>query len=644
MEAEIGHFFCISALCLSLLIFLRYSFPGFTDTYFEDVTKFTPSLIFILIGISFVSLSLSFVNSDFSVKLVANNSHTLKPLIYKISGVWGNHEGSMLLWVWILAFYLMLFQIFSKKLPSEFVNKTIFIQLSVISLFLLYLVLVSNPFERLNYPPAEGDGLNPVLQDILLAFHPPILYLGYLGLSIPFSLALGFLLSNDKNVDVAKVIRFWALLSFFFLSLGILLGSIWAYYELGWGGWWFWDPVENASLLPWLLTLALIHSLLVLERRGYLISWVLLLSIMAFSFSLIGTFIVRSGLLTSVHAFANDPSRGLFILLLIFLAIGLGLSIFIARKPIVLKETNFNLFSKELWILLNNVILLVITSIVFLGTIWPFLVEAFSGDQVSVGKPFYDLSLTPFVIIFAFLLPIASSLKWNGKKINNLQYFIALFIICLICTLAFLFWQSISLLTFLGIFLSLWVVLSSVWEIYKLLSQRTREGFEFFKAFKMNRRLVGKSLAHAGFGALMFGATAVSTWETEDVRYMKIGEELKISGYTILFKEIELYSQSNFKKVVGEFNILKGDRFVGSLYPEKRFYVSRQEVTTEASIRPTFFDDVYLVLGNKLNSDEWVVRVYVKPFISFIWIGVVLISVGSIMSLTSNRRKLKHAN
>ncbi len=644
MDAELGHFFCISALCLSLLLFLRYSIPGFAGNYFEDVTKFMPSLIFVFIGISFFSLSLSFVSSDFSVKLVANNSHTLKPLIYKLSGAWGNHEGSMLLWVWILTFYLMLFQVFSKKLPSELVNKTIFIQLSVISLFLLYLVLVSNPFERLDNPPVEGDGLNPILQDILLAFHPPTLYLGYLGLSIPFSLALGFLLSNDKDVDLAKVIRSWALLSFFFLSVGIMLGSIWAYYELGWGGWWFWDPVENASLLPWLLTLALIHSLLVLERRGHLISWVLLLSIMAFSFSLIGTFIVRSGLLTSVHAFANDPSRGLFILLLIFLAIGLGLSIFIARKPIVSNQTNFNLFSKELWILFNNVILLVITSIVFLGTIWPFLVEAFSGDQVSVGKPFYDLSLTPFVIIFAFLLPIASSLKWNGKKVNNLPYFISLFAICLIGTLAFLFWGSISLLTFLGIFLSLWVVLSSLWEICKLLSQRSREGFDFFKAFKINRSLVGKSLAHAGFGALMFGATAVATWETEDVRYMKIGEELKISGYIILFKDVAFQSESNFKKVVGEFNIIKGDRLVGNLYPEKRFYISRQEVTTEASIKPNFFDDVYIVLGNKLDGDEWVVRVYVKPFISFIWFGVILISLGSIMSLTSNRGKLKHPN
>ncbi len=636
MIAELGHFFCISALCLSLLLFLRYSFSGIEGAYFQNVSSFMPSFIFILIGISFFFLSVSFVNSDFSVKLVANNSHTLKPLIYKISGVWGNHEGSMLLWVWILSFYLMLFQFFSKKLPKELVNKTILVQLSVILLFLLYLILLSNPFERLDFPPVEGQGLNPILQDILLAFHPPTLYLGYLGLSVPFSLALGFLLSNEQDMDVSKVIRSWALLSFFFLSIGIMLGSIWAYYELGWGGWWFWDPVENASLLPWLLTLALIHSLLVLERRGNLISWVLLLSIMSFSFSLIGTFIVRSGLLTSVHSFANDPSRGLFILLLIFLAIGLGLSIFIARKPIVSAEANFNLFSKELWILLNNVILLVITTIVFLGTIWPFLVEAFSGDQVSVGKPFYDLSLTPFVIIFAFLLPIASRLKWNGENINNLPYFFTLFLICLISTLVFLFWRSITLLTFFGLFLSFWVVLSSFWEIFKLLNLQNLEGFQFYKAFKIKRRLVGKSLAHAGFGFLMFGATAVSTWETEDVRYMKIGEELEISGYKILFKEIELYSENNFKKVVGEFGLLKGDRFIGNLYPEKRFYLSRQEVTTEASIRPNIYNDVYVVLGNRLNNDEWVVRVYIKPFISFIWLGVVLISAGSLMSLSSN--------
>ncbi len=641
MEAELGHFFCISALCLSLLLFLRYSASSFVATSVNDVVKYMPSLIFVLVGISFFFLSFAFVNSDFSVKLVASNSHTLKPLIYKISGTWGNHEGSMLLWVLILAFYLMLFQIFSKKLPDELVNNTIFVQLAVISLFLLYLVLLSNPFERLNIPPVEGEGLNPVLQDILLAFHPPTLYLGYLGLSIPFSLALGFLLSTDRDIDISNAIRSWALLSFFFLSVGILLGSVWAYYELGWGGWWFWDPVENASLLPWLLTLALIHSLLVLERRGELISWVLLLSIMAFSFSLIGTFIVRSGLLTSVHAFANDPSRGLFILLLVFLAIGLGLSVFIARKPIVKENISFNLFSRELWILLNNVILLVITSIVFLGTIWPFLVEAFSGDQVSVGKPFYDLSLTPFVVIFAFLLPLATSLKWNGKKLNNIRYFVALFVICLFCASGFLLWKAMSLLTFLGIFLSFWVVINSCWEIFKLLSRSTTGGIHIFKNLIINRRLFGKSFAHAGFGILMFGATAVSTWETEDVRYMTIGDELKISGYTILFKNIDFYSVNNFKKVVGEFYILRGDRIVGNLYPEKRLYVSRQEVTTEASIRPNLFNDIYLVLGNKLNSEEWVVRVYVKPFISLIWLGVVLISFGSILSLSIRRGKLK---
>ncbi len=644
MEAELGHFFCISALCLSLLLFVRYSITEIAGNYFEDVTKFMPSLIFILIGISFFSLSASFVNSDFSVKLVANNSHTLKPLIYKISGTWGNHEGSMLLWVWILAFYLMLFQVFSKTLPVELVNNTILIQLSIIALFLLYLVLLSNPFERLNVPVVEGAGLNPVLQDVLLAFHPPLLYLGYLGLSVPFSLSLGFLLSNNKDTDIAKIIRFWALLSFFFLSIGILLGSIWAYYELGWGGWWFWDPVENASLLPWLLTLALIHSLLILERRENLLGWVLLLSIMAFSFSLIGTFIVRSGLLTSVHAFANDPSRGLFILLLVFLAIGLGFSVFITRKPTALEETHFNLLSKEFWILLNNVILLVITSIVFLGTIWPFLVEAFSGDQVSVGKPFYDLALTPFVIIFAFLLPIGSTLKWNGKRINNLPYFITLFVICLSCVATFLLFRAISLLTFFGLFLSFWVVLSSFWEILNLFFRRSLEGFKFLKTFKNNIRVIGKSFAHAGFGVLMFGVTTVSSWETEDVRYMKIGEELKISGYTILFKEIGFYSENNFKKVVGEFDILREDQFVGSLYPEKRFYLSRKELTTEASIRPSLFNDIYLVLGNKLNSEQWVVRVYVKPFISFIWLGVVLISLGSIMSLTSRRVKLKYSN
>ena len=351
MISELGHFLLISAFCLNLglianSISTRPVLVGYTR-FFNRLE----SLLFTLLAISFLLLIVSFINSDFSVKLVANNSHVLKPVLYKVAGAWGNHEGSMLLWVLILSVYLFLFQTSSRDYPKVLVRNVILVQLSTIALFLFYLLVLSNPFERLEFPPLKGQDLNPILQDVLLVAHPPILYLGYLGLSIPFSIAVGFLLTNDRNLNIVSLLRFWSLVPFVFLTLGILLGSIWAYYELGWGGWWFWDPVENVSLLPWLINLALLHSILILERRNSLLNWTILLSIMGFSFSMIGTFVVRSGLITSVHAFANDPSRGLFILLIIFLAIASSLVIYITKRPNYKNFMRLNFASKELWII-----------------------------------------------------------------------------------------------------------------------------------------------------------------------------------------------------------------------------------------------------------------------------------------------------
>jgi cytochrome c-type biogenesis protein CcmF len=389
MVSEFGHFLLISAFCLNLGLIANYLTRK--PVFWGLVVLFNrlESLLLTLLAISFLLLIISFITSDFSVKLVANNSHSLKPILYKVAGTWGNHEGSMLLWVLILSLYLFLFQLSSNNYPKELVRNILLVQLSIIALFLFYLLFLSNPFERLNFPPLNGQDLNPILQDVLLVAHPPILYLGYLGLSIPFSIAIGLLLTKDNTTNIVKLIRFWALVPFVFLTLGILLGSIWAYYELGWGGWWFWDPVENVSLLPWLLNLALIHSILILERRSSLLNWTILLCIMGFSFSMIGTFIVRSGLITSVHAFANDPSRGLFILLIIFVAITTSLSIYIIKRPNTVSLMKLNFASKELWIIVQNLTLLVIIAIVFLGTIWPFIIEALLNEQVSVCEPFY---------------------------------------------------------------------------------------------------------------------------------------------------------------------------------------------------------------------------------------------------------------
>ena len=452
MVSELGHFLLISAFCLNLGLIANCLTRKPVFWGFLVLFNRLESLLLTLLAISFLFLIISFITSDFSVKLVANNSHSLKPILYKVAGTWGNHEGSMLLWVLILSLYLFLFQLSSNNYPKELVRNILLVQLSIIALFLFYLLFLSNPFERLDFPPLNGQDLNPILQDVLLVAHPPILYLGYLGLSIPFSIAIGLLLTNDNTTNIVKLIRFWALVPFVFLTLGILLGSIWAYYELGWGGWWFWDPVENVSLLPWLLNLALIHSILILERRSSLLNWTILLCIMGFSFSMIGTFIVRSGLITSVHAFANDPSRGLFILLIIFVAIATSLSIYITKRPNTVSLMKLNFASKELWLLVQNLTLLVITAIVFLGTIWPFIIEALLNEQVSVGEPFYEISLLPFVVIFAFMLPIASKVAWRGKNFVDIKKLLSLILICSGVSASGFLFGTLGPLTFIGFF------------------------------------------------------------------------------------------------------------------------------------------------------------------------------------------------
>ena len=635
MISELGHFLLISAFCLNLglianCISNKPVLVGYTG-FFDKLE----SLLLTLLAISFLLLITSFITSDFSVKLVANNSHLLKPILYKVAGAWGNHEGSMLLWVLILTLYLFLFQVSSRHYPNVLVRNVVLVQLSIIALFLFYLLVLSNPFERLEFPPLNGQDLNPILQDVLLVAHPPVLYLGYLGLSIPFSIAIGFLLTNDHKINIVKLIRFWSLAPFIFLTLGILLGSIWAYYELGWGGWWFWDPVENVSLLPWLLNLALIHSVLILERRNSLLNWTILLSIMGFSFSMIGTFIVRSGLITSVHAFANDPSRGLFILLIIFLAIASSLLIYVTKRPYYENFMKLNLASKELWIVVQNLILLVIAAVVFLGTIWPFIVEAIFDEQVSVGEPFYEVSLIPFVIIFAFMLPIASKIRWKRKNNYDVRRLLILIFISTSLSACTFIWKDFNLLTFIGLFLALWICLSSILEfIFSFKSQLSMiDGLK--RSLILNSRLIGRTCAHFGFGLLIFGVTAVTSWEIEDIRNVEVGEKYYLKSYQIVFNGVDYSVEKNFKKVSGSFEVFKNSKLVGTLLPEKRLYPSRNEVTTEASIKPTLFKDFYMVLGNKLDENAWVVRTYIKPFISFIWVGVILIALGGFFSVFS---------
>ena len=552
MIIELGHYCLALVLTISLFQFLV---PAIGVRY-NSITLMKSSYIssyvtFILVSLSFLALTYAYISSDFSVSLVANNSHSLKPLIYKISGVWGNHEGSLLLWVLILTFYSAAVALLGKRLPLKLISLVLSCQGLIASAFVSFILFTSNPFTRLFFPKIEGEGFNPILQDFGLAIHPPFLYLGYVGLSVTFSFSVAALLLGKVDTIWVKWVRPWTLIAWVFLTVGIALGSWWAYRELGWGGWWFWDPVENASLLPWLLNLALIHSILILERRSSLLNWTILLCIMGFSFSMIGTFIVRSGLITSVHAFANDPSRGLFILLIIFVAIATSLSIYITKRPNTVSLMKLNFASKELWILVQNLTLLVITAIVFLGTIWPFIIEALFNEQVSVGEPFYEISLLPFVVIFAFMLPIASKVAWRGKNFVDIKKLLSLILICSGVSASGFLFGTLGPLTFIGFFLASWVCLSSILELIPL--------FQFYFPISkfanrtplVNFRLIGRTCAHFGFGLPIFGVTAVSSWETEDIRNVEIGENFYKREKILLFSK-SFKSDSPIKKVLIE--------------------------------------------------------------------------------------------
>ena len=637
MVAELGFILLIFAFVLSaihLFFSTRVCFINFSEDNFSILRKINFSICLLLIT-SFLFLIISYVLSDFSVLNIYNNSHTNKPLLYKVSGTWGNHEGSLLMWLAFLGGYGFFLTLYTKNNNKKFTAKVFFTSNIVNIGFIGFTIFTSNPFLRISPIPEEGNGLNPVLQDPGLAFHPPLLYLGYVGLTIPFAYSIAALLEGKIDRRWANEIRPWILISWIFLTLGITLGSFWAYYELGWGGWWFWDPVENVSLLPWLINLALIHSILILERRNSLLNWTILLSIMGFSFSMIGTFIVRSGLITSVHAFANDPSRGLFILLIIFLAIASSLLIYITKRSNHKNFMKLNFASKELWIIVQNLTLLVIATIVFLGTIWPFIIEAMFDEQVSVGEPFYEVSLTPFVIIFAFMLPIASKIRWKGKNFSNIRTIIGLIFISIALSASAFIWKDFKLLTFIGLFLSSWVCLGSILEFTSSFKSQLHFIDSLKRSLLLNLRLIGRTCAHFGFGLLIFGVTAVTSWEVEDIRNVEVGESYYLKSYQIVFKGIDYSVEKNFKKVSGSFEVLNNNKLVGTLLPEKRLYPSRNEVTTEASIKPTLSDDFYMVLGNKIDENAWVVRTYIKPFISFIWFGVILMALGGFISLLS---------
>ena len=571
----------------------------------------------IMVIISFLTLIYAFVTSDFSNETVYNNSHTTKPLFYKISGTWGNHEGSLLLWLLVLTIFLFIFTVESKNLSQRYRTLTLFFQQIIIFGFLLFILFTSNPFSNLFPIPNEGTGLNPILQDPALAIHPPILYLGYVGTSIIFSSALAAIISGSINKSWASHIKKWVLVSWVFLSIGILLGSIWAYYELGWGGFWFWDPVENVSLMPWLCLTALLHTIFTLEKRDIFHSWAVILSITTFSLSMSGTFLVRSGILNSIHTFANDPSRGVFILCFLFILIFLSILIyFFYQKTIKENSTKPYLISKETAVLLNNLFMMFFLSVVLIGTVYPIFLEVINNEKISIGPPFYHKLLIPFLIPFLFFMAIGPNIKWINDKIGKINFTqVSIFIISIIVSYFFVKKYGVSYLLSLPLFiLSIFLFFITIKDFF---------------GKKVN---ISQKISHFGFSLLILSILLNGVLSKEFSSNMKVGDERKFLNKTIKFESIKVIKEQNYQSLIGEFNI-KDENNSLSLKPELRIYDQPQTITSEADISSTIFSDNFLVFNVLKNDGFYNVRYQIKPFMIWIWISVILISFGGLISL-----------
>ena len=619
MLSQLGNFFIALGLSAS---FIQLFTVILNKGYFKYalIISYMAVIHFLSISLAFLILIYGFIISDFTIQNVLENSHSLKPMIYKISGSWGSHEGSMLLWCWVMAFYGFLITINKQSLKKETKSLILLFQGFLSFGFVFYLYFLSNPLESSNILSEEGYGLNPLLQDPGLAFHPPFLYLGYVGLSIVWSFALAGLIRNTINKEWARNIRIWALTSWVFLTIGISLGSWWAYYELGWGGYWFWDPVENVSLIPWIIATALIHNLLALEKKEILINWSVLLSLLGFILSIIGTFIVRSGLITSVHAFASDPTRGIFIILLLFLVTLLSLSIY--AKNYIKKQPNveLNFFSKETFLIINNLLLSVIAFTVFLGTIYPLIVETINNNRISVGPPFYNITVIPFAILLAFFSALGPILAWNQNSIKQLLRNISIPLgLTLIITIAIFFmFENLSLIIFIGLFSGIWLFLNSLNNLTHIRFQGLNNWASFF--------------AHSGFAILILGVSISSSHQNEYEGKLDINNQINFSGYILKFESFNEEIVENYITTKGKFKLSRNDNEF-FLYPEKRFYPIEQSQTTEAAIISSNLSQFYLVLGEQINDKSWVIRIWYKPMIMLIWIGGLFMGIGGLLSL-----------
>ena len=616
---QIGYYSLILGLLLSVLL-CGVSIKDFNKTN-KQINQNILSLSFlqlVFVIVSFLSLIVSFINSDFSNETVFNNSHTTKPLFYKISGTWGNHEGSLLLWLLVLTLFIFLFLIKSREQPKKYRILTLLFQQIIIIGFFLFVLITSNPFNYLFPIPNEGLGLNPILQDPALAIHPPILYLGYVGTSIIFSSSLAAVTQNYVTKEWGQHIKKWVLVSWIFLTIGIMLGSIWAYYELGWGGFWFWDPVENVSLMPWLTLTALLHCIVVLERRASLTSWAVVLSITTFTLSMCGTFLVRSGILNSVHTFANDPARGIFILIFLFALIVLSLGIFfIFHKENNKSSNNFFWLSRETSILINNWFMMYFLAVVLIGTVYPIFLDVISSEKISVGPPFYHKLIVPFLIPFLLFMSLGPRLKWIKSKIENKNSLIITFIISIMLTFFIIKNLTADLLFYT-------VLISAAFFLFFTTLKEL-----FIKKFNN----ISQTVSHFGFSLLILSILFNSILSSEIITNIKIGERYDYNKGEIFFKKIEERNESNFNSIIASFEIKDKNGKTIELKPEIRIYNQPIIITSEADIRTTLLEDKFLVMNLVKGNEYFNIRYQIKPFMVWIWISVLLLSLGGLMSL-----------
>ena len=644
MIVEFGHFALILALLVAVVqMVLPMAGASLKDERMMRVAEPAAVTQFILLAIAFVALMHAYVTSDFSVANVAENSHSTKPLLYKLAGVWGNHEGSMLLWVLILALFGAAVALFGTNLPPTLRARVLSVQASIAVAFLLFSILTSNPFLRLIPAPSDGRGLNPILQDPALAFHPPFLYTGYVGFSIAFSFAIAALIEGRIDAAWARWVRPWTLAAWMFLTIGISMGSWWAYYELGWGGWWFWDPVENASFMPWLAGTALLHSALVMEKREALKVWTVLLAILTFSLSLMGTFIVRSGVLTSVHSFAVDPARGVFILAILILFTGGGLALFALRASEMQSGGIFQPISREGSLVLNNLLLVTATATVLVGTLYPMALEGLTGEKISVGPPFFNSTFGPLMIPLLLALPIGPMLAWKRGDLAAVMQRLAFAVLAAIVAIVAVYavGHRGPWLAPFGIGLGVYVMAGALAEWANRIKLGQASGSESLRrARNLPRSAYGTLLAHFGIGMLVVGIIATSAYREEHILVMKPGQTLSVAGYDVTFAGFESGRGPNYREDFADFDVTRAGTSIGRLRPSKRLYDAPPQPTTEAGIHASWRGDLYLVIGDSQPNGGYAVRAYFNPLVRFIWLGTLIMFFGGGISLSDRRLRI----